>query len=349
MDVVGLGVETSCDETAAALVKNGVDILENPVFSQVEQHKKFRGVVPEVASRVHLQKLPSMLKHILVRAEKPPDYIAVTVRPGLNGCLLMGYHAALGVSLKLGIPLIPIHHLEAHLYAVQLMGIEIEYPFIGLLISGGNSALYLVKKLGILKTLGDTQDDACGEALDKAAVSLGLPYPGGPQIEKKAREFYEKALKKGRSKKELDMDNPLPEILKNQKQKEFDFSFSGIKTALVYLLAKKSHSADALAYYFQERVIQLLVRNTKKALLEYQALPLVAAGGVMANQTLRGALEKMSGQVGSRLITPPIRLCTDNAAMVASLGFNYFRRGAWPDVSETSPSKEFLESEAEGL
>ncbi len=340
-NIIGLGIETSCDETSVALVKNGCEVLTNSVFSQINFHNQFRGIVPEIASRAHLKKLPLMIKNVLNQAEKP-HYVAVTVRPGLTGCLLIGYHAALAVSMELDIPLIPIHHLEAHIYAVQLMGVNPVYPFIALLVSGGNSALYLIKGLGILEKIAETKDDACGEALDKAAVILNLPYPGGPHIEKRASLFYQKSLQKKISRKELDLNNPLPEILKEQKKSEFDFSFSGIKTALVYLLKKDNYDQDSLSYYFQRRIIQLLVRNTRRALTTHQISSLIAGGGVMANKVLRDSLESMTIKMNIQFITPPIQFCTDNGAMVASLGSNYFQRKSWPNVNSVSPSKDFF-------
>ena len=345
MGLIGLGIETSCDETSVALVKNGYEILVNPIFSQIDVHAKYCGVVPEIASRVHLEKLPLMIQHALEGGHRI-NYVAVTMRPGLIGCLLIGYHAAHAVSLKFGVPLIPVHHLEAHIYAAQFVEAMPTYPFIALLVSGGNSALYLIKDLGRIEIISETLDDACGEALDKAAIALGLPYPGGPHIEKKANDFYQKSQHNKLSREKLNAQNPLPEILKGQKKDQFDFSFSGIKTALVYLLKKEKYDTDALAYYFQERLIQLLVRNTQKAIQFYKKTHgvscMIAAGGVMANKALRSALEAMSIQMKMRLITPPIPLCTDNGAMIASLGANYFKRSSWPNVTSVSPSKDFF-------
>ena len=344
--IIGLGIETSCDETAVAVVQNGNEVLENPVFSQIPLHERFGGIVPEISARAHLEKLPLLLKHVL--KDHKPDYIAVTVRPGLVGSLLMGYNAALVISQELDIPVIPIHHLEAHLYAVYLNKFEIRYPFLGLLVSGGNSAIYLIQNIGLLETLGDTKDDACGEALDKAAALLELPYPGGPHIERLAKDFYEKETSKGNSKEKIDKKNPLPKILKEQAKDDFDLSFSGIKTALVYLLKRdpKKYTKGALAYYFQERLIEVIVRNTKKALLkckkQHNITSLVAAGGVIANQTLRNALKEMSKENGLKFTCPDIQFCTDNAAMVASLGYFYYQKKSWPECSGVSSSKEFL-------
>ena len=345
--IIGLGIETSCDETAAAIVRDGHEVLANPIYSQIPLHQKFGGIVPEISARAHLEKLPFILKHVL--KEHKPDYIAVTVRPGLIGSLLMGYNAALVVSHELGIPVIPIHHLEAHLYAVHLTDFEIKYPFLGLLVSGGNSAIYLVHDLGVFETLGDTKDDACGEALDKAAATLELPYPGGPHIERLANEFYEKEISSGKTKEKINGENPLPKILKDQARNDFDLSFSGIKTALMYLLKKdkKKYSKEALAYYFQARLIEVIVRNTRKALLEHKSKKkhkissLVAAGGVMANQTLRNALNQMSQENGLEFACPPIEFCTDNAAMVASLGYFYYQRNSWPACTSVSSSRKF--------
>ncbi|MDH5716562.1 MAG: tRNA (adenosine(37)-N6)-threonylcarbamoyltransferase complex transferase subunit TsaD [Spirochaetia bacterium] len=328
MDTFGIGIESSCDETGVALIKNGREIIANPLFSQINIHKEYGGVVPEKASRAHLEKIPYLLKEITDIIDKKNikiSYIAVTARPGLAGSLLIGYNAAHALKLIYNKPVIPIHHLEAHLYAPLLENEKITYPFLGLLLSGGNSGLYYIKGISKIKVIGDTLDDACGEALDKAAALLKMPYPGGPHIEKNANEFIrkQKTLKKNTSA----IKNPLPVILKNQPPDKFQFSFSGLKTALLYFLKDKPKNitTEEIAYYFQERVIEIVLRNVKNAIRKYKIPAVVAAGGVLANQTLKTALKELCEKENVKLIVPSPFLCTDNAAMVAAAGYLYFK------------------------
>lgn len=325
--IFGVGIESSCDDTGAALVAGGSKILANPKFDQTALHEVYGGVVPEIAGRAHLEKIPFMVDTILTAmgdASPPlirPDYVAVTMKPGLSGSLFTGYYAALAMAKAWDIELIPIHHLEAHLYAVMLEGVPIEYPFLGLLISGGNTAIYRVDDLGKVEILGDTYDDAAGEAFDKAASLLGMGYPGGPEIEKGARRFLEK--NPGPHKKS---ENPLPYILKGQGD-SLHFSFSGLKTALYYLLQKgDTHSSEKLAWCFQERVFEILLRNIEKAVQSTGVKRVIAAGGVMANQTLKGRLEGLCKKLGASFASPQPALCTDNAAMVAAAGYLYHSR-----------------------
>ena len=343
-NVLGLGIETSCDETATAIVQNGKKVISNPIFSQIDIHKDYGGVVPEIASRAHLERLPYLIKNALAKVDQKIDYVAVSMRPGLVGSLLVGYNAALAIILEKNIPLIPIHHLKAHLYAITLSNQKVHYPFLGLLLSGGNSTMYEVESLTKMKIIGDTLDDACGEALDKAAQLLGLPYPGGPYIEKAADDFFRESLAKGMTEKDIEERNPFPEILKDQSKDELNFSFSGIKTALVYLLrdGQKQFGVSELSYHFQTRLIQLIVRNIKKAFLRYGMTTLILAGGVAANQTLRKSLRNITSKLKVRLIYPEVQYCTDNAAMVAGLGFLYFKNKKWPEMYAVSPSSELF-------
>ena len=302
----------------------------------------------KIASRSHLEKIPYLLKEVLEDHLKniKPDYIAVTVRPGLLGSLLIGYNTALALSIYYKKPLIPIHHLEAHFYAVLLSGYMIHYPFLGLLVSGGNSTLYIVKGLGEIEMIGDTHDDACGEALDKAAQLLGLPYPGGPHIEQMSNSFLKAKLAEGHSEKNIHSRNPLPQILKEQRKDEFHFSFSGIKTALLYMIKKNKdqYSKAEMAYYFQQRLIQIILRNVQKALDKYDLNMVVAAGGVMANKTLREALSKMLQERQRNVVLqiPPIKFCTDNGAMIASTGYLYYQKAAWPIENGISSNPSFF-------
>ncbi|MDH4262752.1 MAG: tRNA (adenosine(37)-N6)-threonylcarbamoyltransferase complex transferase subunit TsaD [Spirochaetia bacterium] len=351
-DIFGIGIESSCDETGIAIIKNGNEIIANPVFSQIDLHKIYGGVVPEMASRMHLEKFPALLQEILnqYRSEfNRASYIAVTVRPGLTGSLLIGYYLALGIKTVLKVPVIPIHHLEAHFYANVLdnelfKNKTLEYPFIGLLLSGGNSSIYKVSGLGKLELIGDTLDDACGEAYDKAAALLGLDYPGGPEIEKRAKSFYESnpELKRGN----IETENPLPKILKDQNRNQCNFSFSGIKTALYYFIrSNPDHDTDHLCWCFQERVFDIIERNVKHALSLTKFKNLVTGGGVMSNQTLRKRISSICDEMGVKLYCPSPSLCTDNGAMIGALGYYYFKENViYPHENVISSKTEFFSS-----
>ncbi len=346
-DVFGLGIESSCDETAVALVKNGREILAAPIFSQIEIHKPFGGVIPENASRAHLDKIPWLLKEALAQFEHPLaklSYVAATVKPGLTGSLLVGYNTALAVSLLSQAPIIPVHHLEAHLYAAILEGKKIEPPFLGLLLSGGNSAIFRVDGLSKVTVLADTMDDACGEAFDKAASLLQFPYPGGPEIEKAALRFMAENNITLTAEESWSQKNPLPVILKDQPRVEPRFSFSGIKTALLYLLEKQSnpyYSRDALAYFFLQRATESVRRNLGIALESSGLKQVVFAGGVAANSYLRAHVEKVCRRHQAELIVPHRSLCTDNAAMVAAVGYLYYQAGYIPQVYAVASDNAF--------
>ena len=335
-DIYGIGIETSCDETSIAIVKNGNEVIKNLVHTQIELHKQYGGVVPEIASRSHLEKIPYLLQEILT-LNIEPQYIAVTVRPGLTGSLLIGYNTALALSLHIKKPIIPINHLEAHLYASKFSNTNIIYPYIGLLVSGGNTALYLIKGLGNIEVIGDTFDDACGEALDKAAQLLELPYPGGPYIEQNANVFLEQNINKKIEK------NPFPKIMTTQKENEFNFSFSGIKTALLYTINKKekNYNREALCYYYQKRLFEAIINNTVKACKYYNIQRVIAAGGVLANKTLRTHLTESLTNIEVNLSVPPIIYCGDNGAMIAALGYEYFKTGQWEEHCNISSKPNF--------
>lgn len=344
-DVYGLGIESSCDETGIAIVKNGEEVIANPLFSQIDLHRLYGGVVPELASRAHLEKIPLLLQEALSalpNALEQIDYIAVTVQPGLLGSLLVGFQTAMAISMVSKIPVLPIHHLEAHLYAVQLEKQKIEYPALGLLLSGGNSVLYKINGLKNLELLGDTLDDAAGEALDKAASLLHLPYPGGPYIEKEALAYIRQMKAKGVDEKTLRKQNPLPAILKDQSRDSFNFSFSGLKTALLYLLQKRKDefSREQLAYFFQERFIEITVRNVSMALKKLQTKQVVTGGGVMANSMLRKRLQEKI--TSAELLFASPKYCTDNAAMIASVGYNYFIKKDFVQAQKVHSRNEFI-------
>ncbi len=310
-----LGIETSCDETAAAVVEDGVKILSNQIASQVEIHARYGGIVPEVASRQHILAIIPILKQAMTEAGvnwSDLDGIAVTVGPGLAGSLLVGVNVAKSIAIAHGIPFTGVNHLEGHIYANWLTESTSNeapvFPLLSLIVSGGHSDLVLMKGHGYYTLLGRTRDDAAGEAFDKAARILGLGYPGGPVIQRAAESGTPSLL--------------LPRAwLKGTN----DFSFSGIKTALLRMVEgnKILNKADAAAS-FQEAVIEVLVTKTIAAAREYKVKQILLAGGVAANQRLRQQLVKESPLP---VLIPDLKLCTDNAAMIAACGYFRFRAG----------------------
>lgn len=322
----GLGLESSCDETAAAVVEDGVTILSSVVASQVDLHRVYDGVVPEIASRAHLESINRIIDRSLEESGtrfEDLSYVAATTRPGLVGSLMIALQSAKAISYLLGIPLIGVNHLEAHLYAPFLEGVDPVYPHIGLLVSGGNTVLYHVRAVGDLEVIGRTVDDAAGEAYDKVAKLMGLGYPGGPVIEKLARSAGDRATR-------------FPKILPVPGDERF--SYSGIKTAVVTYLKRNPHADPAeVAFGFQESVLELLVRRTFTAARARGIRSIVVAGGVAANGRLRELLEGEKAP-GETLIIPTPSLCADNAAMVAGLGFHYYAAGKSDDLDiDVSP------------
>lgn len=328
---LALAFESSCDETGVALVEDGSRVLAAPLYSQLREHRPYGGIVPEYASRAHLEKFTALLHEILQQHPLKPgdlDYVAVTTRPGLVGALLVGYQTARACARHFGVPLIGVHHLEAHLSAVALSGEDMPYPSLGLILSGGNSAIFELRGPGNVSIIGDTLDDAAGEALDKAAQILSLGYPGGPVIEQAARRYADNRGIATGEEHRLDAENPFPVILKSLPREKVQFSFSGIKTALLRIAqTADAKDTDRLAFFYQERIVEHIVRNLEHALSIHRMLPLIAAGGVLANTRLRAALAELCRKKGNRLVIPELRYCTDNAAMVGAAAHLYFSRG----------------------
>jgi N6-L-threonylcarbamoyladenine synthase len=304
-----LGIETSCDETAAAVVADGRRLLSNVVASQVDIHAAFGGVVPEVASRQHILWIVPVVEQALREAGvelSDVDGIAVTRGPGLAGSLLVGLNAAKALAYAAGRPFVGVNHLEGHIYANWLLGTEPAFPLICLIVSGGHTDLILMTDHGRYRRLGHTRDDAAGEAFDKVARILRLGYPGGPALECAARTGTASRRRLPRA--------WLPD--------SFDFSFSGLKTAVLRLVEAEGscslEDAADIAAGFQESVVDVLVEKTRRAAEEYQALTVLIAGGVASNTLLR---QRMTERVAVPVIVPPLALCTDNAAMIAAAGY----------------------------
>lgn len=320
MSVQILAIETSCDETSAAVVEDGIYIRSNIVSSQVDLHRRFGGVVPEVASRRHLELINGVLAEALDEAGvsfSALDAVAVTYGPGLAGALLVGLAAAKALSFALEVPLIAVNHLEGHIYANFLAEPSLPFPLVCLVVSGGHTDLILLERHGSYRLVGKTRDDAAGEAFDKIARVLGLSYPGGPAIDRLAREGNPRAVRFPRAYLE---------------EGTFDFSFSGLKTAVAnYLQREKErenplNSAD-IAASFQEAVVEVLVEKTFQAAREFGARAVLVAGGVAANSRLRALLRERSLQLALPVFYPPPALCTDNAAMIGCAAYYKFMRG----------------------
>ena len=314
-----LGIETSCDETAVAILKDGKEVLVNLVSSQVKIHEKFGGVVPEIAARQHLKILPVLLKEAFSSVNPSElDLIAVTHGPGLIGALLVGLSLAKGLSMSLGIPLIGVNHIEAHVFSVFLSYPDLSPPFITLMVSGGHTMIIKVEEGMKMFVLGETLDDAAGEAFDKVARLLGLGYPGGPAIEK--------ASLKGDPSRYT-----FPRAMMEDK-KNFNFSFAGLKTSVLYFLEReKDYKVEDVAASFQEAVVDVLVEKTFNAARFTGIRRIVFTGGVSANRRLREKAKERAEKWNYEIFFPPLELCTDNALMVAKAGYEKYLKG------ETSP------------
>ena len=330
-----LGLESSCDDTAAALVTSDRQILAQAVVGQNEAHRPFGGVVPEIAARAHVEILPDLIRSVLSEAGKTiadVDAIAATAGPGLIGGVMVALLAGKGLALGTGKPLVAVNHLEGHALSPRLVDPGLDFPYLLLLVSGGHCQLLAVRAVGEYRRLATTIDDAAGEAFDKAAKLLGLPYPGGPAIEALAAEGDANAV-------------PLPRPLVGSGEPHF--SFAGLKSAVQRAAASGAHKPADIAASFQQAVVDCLVDRTRLALERSDAPALVVAGGVAANRAVRGALQRLAAEQGRKFSVPPGWLCTDNAAMIAWAGAERFERGLTDPLDAPARARWPLDSDAE--
>lgn len=319
-DIYILAIESSCDETAASVVKNGRDVLSNVIYSQIALHTEYGGVVPEIASRKHIEKINQVIEQALLDAGMElceMTAIAVTYGPGLVGALLVGVSEAKAISFATGIPLVGVHHIEGHISANFIENKELEPPFICLVVSGGHSHLVLVKDYGLYEIIGKTRDDAAGEAFDKVARAIGLGYPGGPKIDKVSKDGNPDAIHFPRAK---------------VADAQYDFSFSGLKSAVLNYLnscrmkGEEIVTADVAAS-FQKAVVDVLVEHSMDAADQYGCRKFAIAGGVASNTGLRQAFEIACREKGIAFYHPSPIYCTDNAAMIGTAAYYEYRKG----------------------
>lgn len=317
-DIYVLGIETSCDETAASIVKNGTDIISNVVASQIESHKRFGGVVPEIASRHHVEQITLVIEEALTRANMTPaqlSAVAVTEGPGLVGALLIGVNAAKAFAFAHQLPIVGVHHIAGHIYANRLEQ-EMVFPLLALVISGGHTELIHMKEHGDFEVIGETRDDAAGEAYDKVARTLNLPYPGGPHIDRLAHES----------------DNAIQFPRVWLEEGSYDFSFSGLKSSVLNYMHNAAQRGEMVppehvAAGFQNSVVEVVTGKTVRAAEQYRVKQVIAAGGVAANRGLRTALSAAFEEKDIPFFIPSLPLCTDNAAMIAAAGTVMFQKG----------------------
>lgn len=322
MDIYALAIESSCDETSASIIKNGVEEVSTVISSQIDIHKLYGGVVPEIASRKHVENITLVIQECLNKANKKIEditYIAVTYGPGLIGSLLIGVEAAKTLAYIYNKPIVPVHHIIGHIYANNLKR-RLEFPLIALVVSGGHTELIYMEKDYSFKYIGGTLDDAVGECYDKVGRILGINYPAGPEIDKLAVI----------GKDEYSLPTPLDDD-------SYNFSFSGLKSAVINLVHNEEQrgnkiNKENLATSFQNRVVNILTKKTLKALKEYNVKNLIVAGGVGANKGLRKELTDVCLKKNISLTLPEIRLCTDNAAMIGSASFYAYQLGKISDL-----------------
>ena len=316
-DIVCLAIESSCDETSMSIIKNGIEEIATVVLTQIDIHKVFGGVVPEIASRNHIENITIVLDEILTKANMTMndiDIIGVTYGPGLIGSLLIGVQCAKTISYITDKPLIPVHQIAGHIYASNLEE-RLSFPLISLVVSGGHTDLVYMKEDYSFERIGSTLDDAVGEAYDKVAKVIGLEYPGGPKVDKLAFD----------GKDTYDLPYPLDDDT-------YNFSFSGIKSAVVNLVHNENQRGNEirvedLCTSFQNRVLDVIIKKTMKAVKEYNVKNLVVAGGVAANKGLRDRLEKLAKENDIKLYVPQIKYCTDNAAMIGAAAYYAYNKG----------------------
>lgn len=319
--MIGLSIETSCDETSVAIIKDGRDVLSNIISTQIDIHKKFGGVVPEIASRKHLTNISYVVKEALDKANvkfSQIDYVGVTYGPGLIGALLVGVSYAKSLAYSLNIPIVPTHHIEGHIAANYLTHKELKPPFLALVVSGGHSHLIHVKDYIDFEIIGKTRDDAVGEAFDKVARVLGLPYPGGPEVSK------------------LACSGKFTYKLPKTKFDNLDFSFSGIKTAVINIAHKEKDELrkEDMACSFEQTVCEELTENAMKAMKSLNLKDIVLAGGVSANRVLRKMIEENAKLNGYNSYMPELIYCTDNAAMIGSAAHYNYIKGNYFEIKD---------------
>ena len=341
-DGIVLGIETSCDETAAACVARGRDMLSSVVSSQIEVHRKFGGVVPEIASRRHVEAIIPVIDQALAEAGvalTEVDAVAVTYGPGLVGALLVGLAAAKGLAFAAGIPLVCVNHIEGHIYANFLAHARLDPPVLCLTVSGGHTELVAMHGHGQYEVLGRTRDDAAGEAFDKVARVMGLPYPGGPALERLAQSGDPCAVVFPRA---------------HVEGRPFDFSFSGLKTAVINYLHTSEQKGCRIDYPdvaagFQRAVVDELALRIEPAVRATGIRRLAVSGGVAANGALRSAMDDLAAELGIELFYPPLSLCTDNAAMIASAGYYGLTAGRVSGLDANAvPGARLEDGQAEG-
>lgn len=331
-DIYILGIESSCDETSASIVKNGTEEIATVISSQIDIHKNYGGVVPEIASRHHVKNITIVLEECLEKANMTiddVDAIAITYGPGLIGSLLIGLEAAKTLSFIYNKPLIPVHHIAGHIYANSLVK-ELKFPLLAVVVSGGHTEIIEMKEHYSFEKLGGTLDDAIGECYDKVARVIGLEYPGGPKLDKLAKE--------GKDTYKL----PIP-----LQDDSYNFSFSGLKSAVINLAHNEEQRGEELrkadlAASFQKVAVESIVSKVKKAIEEKNIKNVIVAGGVAANNGLREAMQEMTGELGVELSIPPMKYCTDNGTMIAAAGYYAYLDGRRADLTLNSKSQDTL-------